>query len=175
MHTINYELLYPTARLPEASTTYSAGLDAYACLQVDDTTGRPIAMRSELNAPATIVASRTDLIPDWGVAIPGGWRALIPLGFKAGMPPELECQVRPRSGLAWKHGISIANTPGTIDADYPDEWMVVLENRSRIQFRVQHGDRIAQLVVARRVETRWHNGLVSVSTERVGGFGSTGV
>lgn len=175
MYPVCFELVCGTATLPDVATEFSAGRDAVACLLDDAGQGRVVAMRNECNVATSFTATRTELLPDWGVSIPPHWRALIPLGFRAAMHPDLECQVRPRSGLAWKHGISVANTPGTIDVDYPDEWMVILENRSTGNFRVQHGDRIAQLVFALRTPIRWQPGIVSVSTDRVGGLGSTGV
>ena len=91
------------------------------------------------------------------------------------LPEGFEAQVRPRSGLAAKHGITVLNTPGTIDADYRGEVKVILVNLSSEPFDIVPGERIAQLVVARHERVEWEAVEVLESTERgVGGFGSTG-
>ena len=105
---------------------------------------------------------------------PGG-RTLVPTGFALELPQGYEAQVRPRSGLALKHGVTLLNTPGTIDADYRGEVMVLLINHGSEPFTIRRGDRIAQLVVA----PVSHIEIVAVevlgATERgPGGFGSTG-
>jgi dUTP pyrophosphatase len=102
-------------------------------------------------------------------------RALIPTGLFMEIPVGYEVQVRPRSGLAYKHGISIVNSPGTIDADYRGELKVLLVNLSDEEFIVQDGERIAQLVVARHETAQWQQVQELTETERgVGGYGSTG-
>jgi dUTP pyrophosphatase len=103
-----------------------------------------------------------------------GCMALIPLGFKARLPDGFEAQVRPRSGATFKKGLDIPNAPGTIDADYPDEWMVIVRNPGRAVIRIEHGERIAQMVLARFEVLPIEHGAVGVVTERRGGFGSTG-
>lgn len=102
-------------------------------------------------------------------------RALIPTGFYLALPDGTEAQVRPRSGLAAKFGISVLNAPGTIDADYRGEVKVILVNLSNEPFTVNPGERIAQLVVARYEKVEWDEVEVLDETERgEGGFGSTG-
>jgi dUTP pyrophosphatase len=100
--------------------------------------------------------------------------ALIPLGFKARLPLGIEAQIRPRSGTSFKKGMQIPNAPGTIDSDYPDEWMVIVRNPNAHAMRIDHDERIAQMVLARYEVLSIQAGTVSVTTTRVGGFGSTG-
>lgn len=102
-------------------------------------------------------------------------RAMIPTGLFIALPDGTEAQVRPRSGLAAKHGISVLNAPGTVDADYRGEIKVILVNLSNEPFVVNPGERIAQLVVARYEKVEWDEVEVLDETERgAGGFGSTG-
>lgn len=103
-------------------------------------------------------------------------RRLVPTGLYIALPPGYEAQVRPRSGLALKHGIGLLNAPGTIDADYRGEIGVVLVNLSQEDFTVNDGDRIAQLVVARHESVTWRAVEQLGDTERgAGGFGHTGL
>ena len=103
-------------------------------------------------------------------------RALVPTGLYLELPIGYEAQIRPRSGLAYKHGISIVNSPGTIDADYRGEIKVLLVNLSDQDFTVEDGKRIAQMVVARHETVEWLESLSLTETERgAGGYGSTGV
>ena len=105
-----------------------------------------------------------------------GARALVPTGLKMALPRGFEAQVRPRSGLALKHGIALPNSPGTIDADYRGELGVILMNAGTEPFEIERGMRIAQLVVAPVTRAEWH--MVEALSETVrgdGGFGSTGV
>ena len=105
-------------------------------------------------------------------------RKLIPTGLFMELPPDCEAQIRPRSGLALKHGVTVLNSPGTIDADYRGEVQVLLVNLSDKEFEIENGDRIAQMVVARfeQVETVEVEGYSELSgTERGdGGFGRSG-
>lgn len=102
-------------------------------------------------------------------------RTLIPTGLFIALEPGTEAQVRPRSGLAMKHGITVLNSPGTIDADYRGEVKVLLVNLSETTFTIQPGDRIAQLVIARYERIAWNEVPTLETTERgTGGFGSTG-
>lgn len=102
-------------------------------------------------------------------------RAMIPTGLYIALPDGTEAQVRPRSGLAAKHGISVLNAPGTIDADYRGEIKVILVNLSNEPFTVNPGERIAQMVIARYEKVEWDEVEVLDETERgEGGFGSTG-
>lgn len=102
-------------------------------------------------------------------------RAMIPTGLSIALPDGTEAQIRPRSGLAAKHGISVLNAPGTIDADYRGEIKVILVNLSNEPFTVNPGERIAQMVVARYERVEWEAVETLDETERgAGGFGSTG-
>ena len=102
-------------------------------------------------------------------------RALVPTGLFIALPAGVEAQVRPRSGLAIKHGITVLNSPGTIDADYRGEICVILVNLSNEPFTVNDGERIAQMVIARHEQAEWQLTDSLDETERgAGGFGSTG-
>jgi len=103
-------------------------------------------------------------------------RKLIPTGLFIELPEGFEAQIRPRSGLAFKHGISIVNSPGTIDADYRGEIKVLLINFSQELFPINSGDRIAQMIVARHEKVVWDEVEVLTETSRgAGGYGHTGV
>ncbi len=105
-----------------------------------------------------------------------GQRALVPTGFVFEIPAGYEAQVRPRSGLAFKHGITCLNTPGTIDSDYRGEVKVLLVNLGEADFAIERGMRIAQMVIAPVVQARVCEVAEAGATERgAGGFGSTGV
>ena len=102
-------------------------------------------------------------------------RAMVPTGLYVELPEGCEMQIRPRSGLAAKHGITVLNSPGTIDADYRGEVKVILANLSDTPFTIEPGERIAQLVVARHERVEWVESEALSDTERgAGGFGSTG-
>jgi dUTP pyrophosphatase len=103
-------------------------------------------------------------------------RTLVPTGLYLALPPGYEAQVRPRSGLAIKKGITVLNTPGTIDADYRGEVCVILVNLSDQPFEITDGERIAQMVIARHEQAEWVEVDSLDATERgAGGFGHTGV
>ena len=103
-------------------------------------------------------------------------RALIPTGIYIALPKGYECQIRPRSGLALKHGVTVLNSPGTIDADYRGEICVILVNLSDKPFVVNNGERICQMVVTRYDRVAWEQVDSLDDTERgAGGFGHTGV
>jgi dUTP pyrophosphatase len=103
-------------------------------------------------------------------------RAMIPTGLFIELPEGYEAQVRPRSGLAAKTGVTVLNSPGTIDADYRGEIKVILINLSSQTFVVNHGDRIAQLIIARHEKAEWEQVEVLNESERgQGGFGHTGI
>ena len=103
-------------------------------------------------------------------------RKLIPTGIFIELPDGYECQIRPRSGLAFKSGITVLNTPGTIDADYRGEIGIILVNLSSEPFVVNNGDRICQMVVARHSTVEWESVEVLEESERSsGGFGHTGI
>lgn len=104
-----------------------------------------------------------------------GARALVPTGLAIALPPDCEGQVRPRSGLAVKHGVTVINAPGTIDADYRGEVKVALVNLGDSAFAIERGERIAQLVVARYERVQWEEvDTLETTTRGSGGFGSTG-
>ncbi len=104
-----------------------------------------------------------------------GERALVPTGFAIALPEGFEAQVRPRSGLAVKHGITVLNAPGTIDADYRGEIGVILINLGQAAFAISRGMRIAQMVIAPVARAAWHETDTLDDTQRgSGGFGSTG-
>ena len=110
------------------------------------------------------------------VVIESGEYKMIPTGLFLEIPEGFEVQVRPRSGLAAKNGVTVLNTPGTIDSDYRGEVKVILINHSKQPFTVKNGDRIAQLVIASVVQASFESAERLSSTERgEGGFGSTGI
>ena len=102
-------------------------------------------------------------------------RAMIPTGLRIALPQGYECQIRPRSGLAAKHGITVLNSPGTIDADYRGEICIILVNLSSEPFVIEDGERVAQMVIARHEQAEWEEMEVLDETQRgAGGFGHTG-
>jgi dUTP pyrophosphatase len=111
---------------------------------------------------------------DGALSLAPGEIALVPLGFRAKLPEGFEAQIRIRSSVALKRGLTIPNAPGTIDADYPDEWLVMMSNSGAEPARIEHGERIAQVILARYEVLEWKPGTVARSTDRVGGLGSTG-
>ena len=103
-------------------------------------------------------------------------RAMVPTGLYIALPEGYEAQIRPRSGLAAKHGVTVCNSPGTVDADYRGEIKVILVNLSKDKFVINPGERIAQMVIAKYEKIEWDEVEVLDETERgAGGFGSTGV
>ncbi|WP_137681622.1 dUTP diphosphatase [Aurantiacibacter suaedae] len=125
---------------------------------------------------ATAGAAGMDVLAAENVILRPGMRHAVATGFAMAIPEGFEIQVRPRSGLALKHGIMVPNTPGTIDSDYRGEVKVILVNLSDDNFHVQRGDRIAQLVLAPVTLALWDEVEELDATERgAGGFGSTGV
>jgi len=113
---------------------------------------------------------------DGEVTLAPGERKLIPTGFKMALPEGHEAQVRPRSGLAIKNGISVLNTPGTIDEDYRGEVGVILINHSKEEFKIKRGDRIAQIVINKVEQADIEEVQALSETHRsTGGFGHTGV
>ncbi|MDE5736538.1 MAG: dUTP diphosphatase [Bacteroidales bacterium] len=109
------------------------------------------------------------------VLLQPGQRTLVPTGLRIELPAGYEAQIRPRSGLALKHGITVLNSPGTIDADYRGEIQVLLVNLSEQAFEIKQGERIAQMVVARHERVQWSETAELSDTERgAGGFGHTG-
>jgi len=127
-------------------------------------------------APATAGAAGCDIASADGVVLPPLGRVLVRTGFAVAVPDGYEMQVRPRSGLALRHGISLPNTPATIDSDYRGELMIALVNLGAEPFEVTRGMRIAQLIVAPVARPAFREVAELPGTERgEGGFGSTGV
>jgi dUTP pyrophosphatase len=135
------------------------------------------AVGLQLPSYATAGSAGMDLTAalEEAIEIGAGERALIPTGLSIALPEGFEAQIRPRSGLAVKHGITVLNTPGTIDADYRGEIKVILINHGQAAFTVERGMRIAQMVVERFEHVKWNVVKTLDDTERgEGGFGSTG-
>lgn len=113
---------------------------------------------------------------DQAIVIAPGDRAVVPTGISISMPKGYEAQVRSRSGLAVKYGIACLNSPGTIDSDYRGEIGVILINHGKLEFEVEHGDRIAQIIFARHEKARFKEvDSLEISNRGTGKFGSTGV
>ena len=150
--------------LPQYETPQSAGMDLRADLW---------ALNEKFLFGAYVIRKLDNTI-DHIVIEPGG-RALIPTELYSAFIGGYEVQVRPRSGLALKHGITVLNTPGTIDADYRNGWGVILMNQGTEPFEVRQGDRIAQAVLSKVERIEWEEVEELDSTERGrGGFGHTG-
>ena len=108
------------------------------------------------------------------LVIPAGGTASVPTGLRVALPEGFEMQVRPRSGLAARHGITVLNSPGTVDADYRGEVRVLLVNHGHEAFMIERGDRIAQAVIAPVTRARFEAGTLDETPRGAGGFGSTG-
>jgi dUTP pyrophosphatase len=137
----------------------------------------PHAEGLPLPSYATAGAAGMDLIAAVSetTIVPPGGRALVPLGLRIALPPGYELQVRPRSGLALKHGIVLPNSPGTVDEDYRGELQVIVMNAGDAPFAIERGMRIAQAVVAPVARVAWRETDAIDETARgAGGFGSTG-
>ena len=160
------ELLHDDAQPPRRATEGSAGYDLFAYLNA-----RTVECSDGVRRWAIAAEEREG---DWRLPLSPGVMALIPLGFKARLPNGYEAQIRPRSGTAFKKGLGIPNAPGTVDSDFPDEWRVIVRNTTEHPIEIMHGERIAQMVLQRYEVLPFVTGKVGVSTERVGGFGSTG-
>lgn len=129
----------------------------------------------DLPAYATPGSAGMDILSAEDVIIAPGQRHAVATGLSVAIPQGYEIQVRPRSGLAFKHGITVPNTPGTIDSDYRGELKVLLINHGADDFAIARGDRVAQLVLAPVVQAAWAEVDELDATERgAGGFGSTG-
>lgn len=115
-------------------------------------------------------------LPLGAVTLKPGQRALIPTGLYIQLPQGYECQIRPRSGLALNHGLSIVNAPGTVDADYRGEIAVILINLGQEDFVINDGERICQMVITTYTKVEWEEATHLDSTKReTGGFGHTGL
>jgi dUTP pyrophosphatase len=168
MHGLNaiVERLHDDVVLPSRATEGSAGYDLRAYLR-----GRRIRCS---DGERQHERDAIELNGEWGMDLAPGEMALIPLGFRTRLPRDVEAQVRPRSGQAFKHALTIPNAPGTVDPDYAEEWMVIVRNDAPMQRRIVHGERIAQVVFARFAIPDLREASVERTTERAGGFGSTG-
>lgn len=128
-----------------------------------------------LPAYATPGAAGMDVVAAEDVDLAPGQRHAVATGFKVAIPDGYEIQVRPRSGLALKHGISVPNTPGTIDSDYRGELKIIVINLGQESFPIRRGERIAQIVPAAVTQASWEEVAELSETDRgAGGFGSTG-
>ncbi|MDH3734696.1 MAG: dUTP diphosphatase [Gemmatimonadota bacterium] len=163
-----FEPLADDVQVPSRSTDESAGYDVRAYLR-----GGPIRV---YRGPAGDVSKEMPEASDDGLrlVLEPGDRALVPTGFKARLPSGYEAQIRMRSSLAWKRGLIVPNAPGTVDADYPHEWFVLVLNAAPEPLAIEHGERIAQIVLNRYEVLPWEAGEVGISTDRRGGLGSTG-
>ncbi|HYV97395.1 MAG TPA: dUTP diphosphatase [Gemmatimonadaceae bacterium] len=164
---ILFEPLHVGVTPPQRATAASAGYDLRAWFA-----GGAVDVWSGAERAPRMLEEHDGAHALW---LDPGDRAVIPLGFRASTPRGVEAQVRARSGTALKLGLILANGPGTIDPDYTGEWGVLVLNASNVPVRVAHGDRIAQLVLARFEVLPFTQGTVVQTTERTGGFGSTGV
>jgi dUTP pyrophosphatase len=163
---IIFDPLHDDTVVPFRATEGSAGYDLRAYLR-----GATVRCSNGERQWDRIAAVENDV---HFIRLQPGEMALVPLGFRARVPDGIEAQVRPRSGAAFKQGLHIANTPGTIDSDYPGEWMVPVLNGSVGTLTISHGDRIAQVVFSRFEALTFERGDVGTSSSRTGGFGSTG-
>ncbi len=142
--------------------------------QLPHAAGLPLpAYQSELAAGLDLLAA----VPaDAPVVIAAGERAMIPTGIAIALPPGAEAQVRPRSGLAMQYGVTVLNSPGTVDADYRGEINVILVNLGHDSYTVRRGARIAQLIIAATMQaTICETASLDETPRGVGGFGSTGM
>jgi dUTP pyrophosphatase len=158
--TVTFHPLAPDVQPPRRQTAQSAGYDVHAYLR-----GTPATVMED-GQEVKRVGAPLKLAP--------GQRALVPLGFKARIPEGYHGEVRPRSGAAFRKGLEIPNSPGTVDSDYNGEWMVVVKNGSDVPITIDDGERIAQVVFVPHVSVEFAGGEVVRTTERDGGFGSTG-
>lgn len=160
------ERLYPDVSVPARATAGSAGHDLSAHLRE-----RTITVSDGLQQTSRPATNENG---EWGISLAPREMALVPLGFRTRLPMGIEAQVRPRSGQAFRHALTIPNAPGTVDADYAEEWLVIVRNDAAAARRLVHGERIAQVVFARHESPSFREGDVQRTTDRAGGFGSTG-
>jgi dUTP pyrophosphatase len=137
--------------------------------------GRGLEVPRQMTSGAAGVDLAAALPSDETLTIEPGQTAIVPAGFAIALPQGYEAQIRPRSGLASKHGVTVLNSPGTVDADYRGEIKVLLINHGRAPFSIHRGDRIAQMVVAPVSAVAFSDQEFLDDTERgAGGYGSTG-
>ena len=169
MSAIRFERLHDDVTLPHRASTHAAGYDLRAHLTGTPTetrVGGAVAARAPERDPG--VRAGTPY-----VELPPGAVAKIPLGFRSQLPDDVEAQIRPRSGTSFKTDLTLPNSPGTVDADYRGEWMVLVRNVGAGTLRVFHGDAIAQVVFARVLHLPVEEGALDESARGAGGFGST--
>jgi dUTP pyrophosphatase len=162
-----FEPLHDDVMVPTRATEQSAGYDLRAYLG-----GRPTLLAGTGGVTERVASRGSN--GELYIEIGAGQRAIVPLGFRARLPDGHEAQLRMRSSVAFRKGLTMPNAPGTIDADYPDEWLVMLRNDGDQPVRVDHGERIAQVIIARYAVVAWTPGTVAMTTTRKGGVGSTG-
>lgn len=160
---IVFEALHDGVDPPARQTALSAGYDLRAYLR-----SRSVRVVRGTTGEETSVAANGAL------RLEPGDVALVPTGFRALVPPGYEAQVRMRSSMAFRRGLILPNAPGTIDADYPEEWLIMMKNDSPRPVVIEHGERIAQVVISPHAAPAWVAGSVRPPTDRTGGFGSTG-
>ena len=142
-------------------------------VQLDHATGLPLPAYE--TAEAAGMDLRAAVPEDEPIVLRPGARAMVPTGLCIALPKGFEAQVRPRSGLAAKHGLTCLNSPGTVDSDYRGELKVILINLGEEDFTIRRGERIAQMVIAPVVQAHWAQVTSLDETARgAGGFGSTG-
>lgn len=162
----------PSAILPSYATERAACFDVCACLTNDST--------AKAKFPASLRSTEDDVllsVKDNTIIVPPLVRVLVPTGLKFDIPENHSLRLHPRSGLAFKNGINLANCQGVIDEDYIEEVFVAIMNNSNIEFTIKHGDRICQgeLVVDSRAQICETQDAPVAKSSRQGGFGSTGV
>lgn len=163
---IVFQPLAPDVEPPRRQTAESAGYDVHAYLL-----GTPVTLMTdgrEVKCAAEMIDGRAR------ITLEPNQRALIPLGFRARIPEGYHGEVRPRSGAAFRKGLEVPNSPGTVDSDYNGEWMVVVKNADSEPIAIEHGERIAQVVFVAHESAEFTVGEVTRTTQRDGGFGSTG-
>jgi dUTP pyrophosphatase len=161
--TVVFESLHADVIPPTRATRGAAGYDVRAYLKARNVRLSGVGGEREVAVE-----------PDGRLALAPGETALVPLGFRARLPEGYEAQLRVRSSVAYRTGLILPNAPGTIDADYPDEGLVMMKNDSGATVHIEHGERIAQVVLNRFEALPWVEGIVGISTDRTGGVGSTG-
>src|SRR6185437_2240824 len=157
MESIIFEALHADVGAPRRGTAGSAGYDLPAYLSARSVRVFRDGVMSERPCIADGGTFKLTLAP--------GEKALVPLGFKARLPAGYEAQIRPRSGTSVKTDLVIANAPGTVDADYPDEWCVPVKNGGTAPLVITHGERIAQMVLAKFEVLEFSPGQVAKSTD----------
>ena len=161
------ERVSSTAKTPTKGSTHAACFDLYADLE-----SRTVTKRTEVNEEVKV---HTILESDY-ITLQPKERVLIPTGWKMQCPKDMSIDFIPRSGIAWKEGVSVINTPGVIDCDYPNECYVALVNHSNKAYTIKHGDRVAQMRLVPVIKTEFEEvtELPGIESNRTGGFGSSG-